>query len=102
VCWQGFLIPLVHCAHRQCYLEEMQRTGGSLLRHPCATRWSSQHNMLKSVVENRVTIENTLSRLRRERCTDDDFKSLAWVFFFCTVSSNYWSPLSGVAGLNLG
>ena len=52
---------------RGAYLEEMGRQQGQLLRQPVETRWGSKVDCLQSVIANRITIENTLSRLRRER-----------------------------------
>ena len=60
-------------------MDECKRTGGKGPIHPNATRWCSHNNMVQSVHANRQTIENTLSRMRRERYNNDDFKALAWV-----------------------
>ena len=60
---------------RGAYLEEMGRQQGQLLRQPVETRWGSKVDCLQSVIANRVTIENTLSRLRRERFEVCQFKT---------------------------
>lgn len=76
-------------------MEEVARNDGTMLKQSVVTRWGSSVTMLRSVYDNRVTVENTLrfvlftetisvlsnhSRLRREKYADDDFKALAWVW----------------------
>lgn len=70
----------MHHWPRVLYLEEMERQSGTLLRKPVSTRWGSTVMMLRSIVNNRDTVESVLGRLRREKYTEDDFKSLRWIW----------------------
>ena len=66
---------------RAVYAEEAKRQpGGTMLVHPCLTRWGSCAAMLESIVKNRVTIENSLSRLRRENFDNALFASMGWIW----------------------
>lgn len=66
---------------RAVYAEEAKRQpGGTMLVHPCLTRWGSRAAMLESIVKNRVTIENSLSRLRREKFDNALFASMGWIW----------------------
>ena len=52
---------LCHYA-RSCYVEEMEKNGGTILTQVCETRWATEYQCLGSLLRNRVTVENTLSR----------------------------------------
>ena len=63
--------------------EQANVPGSTLLHASVLTRWGSQVRMLESVVKNRVCVEQTLLRLRREKYSSDAFNALGWV----------WTPL---------
>lgn len=73
-----------HHYPRACYHEEVARNKdrATMLTHPCDTRWGTRAAMLESIVANREFVENTLSRLRREKFIDNNgvFQSLGWVW----------------------
>ena len=70
-----------HAYPRSCYAEEMARhVGATFLVQACATRWGTKAKTLESCIRNSVVVENTLSRLRREKYSEETFNTLAWVW----------------------
>lgn len=49
---------------RRTYIETMQLMGGNLLKGQCATRWGSAVDMLRSMVENKRTVQQAALTLR--------------------------------------
>ena len=69
----------VHYAHGL-YAQEMVKTGGSFPRVPGNTRWGSCVDCLQSVLDNRITIENTPGALRRAKYRCPLYDKLGWVW----------------------
>jgi len=82
----------VHYAHTLLY-QELAKNQGSGLVSPAPTRWASKVDCLKSVVENRVSIENTLGALRRQKYRSPLYDTLGWVWLPAV-----WEEFEGLLG----
>jgi hypothetical protein len=68
---------------RVVYTEE-RVDGGAYLKEPVKTRWGSKVDLLLSLIENRVSVEHTLGRLRREKFRSPEFDAMGWIWLNST------------------